>query len=69
MVLQRLLLTTTSGELQLINKQTAEGSPPCHVSVDRENRYLLSGNYHKGLVEAYTLNKENSSINGEPFDY
>ena len=50
----------------MINKQTAEGSPPCHVSVDRENRYLLSGNYHKGLVEAYTLNKENSTINGEP---
>lgn len=58
-------LNDTNGELQLINKQTAEGSPPCHVSVDRENRYLLSGNYHKGLVEAYTLNKENSSINGE----
>ena len=26
--------------------------------------YYLA-NYHKGLVEAYTLNKENSSINGE----
>ena len=58
-------LNNSNGELQLINKQTAEGSPPCHVSVDRKNHYLLSGNYHKGLVEAYTLNKENSSINGE----
>ena len=59
-------LNKSNGELQLLNTLTAEGSPPCHVSLDRDNRYLLSGNYHKGLVEAYTLNKENGSINGEP---
>ena len=59
-------LNNSNGELQLLNKLTAEGSPPCHVSLDRENRYLLSGNYHKGLVEAYTLNHENGLINGEP---
>ena len=59
-------LNNSNGELQLLNTLTTEGSPPCHVSLDRDNRYLLSGNYHKGLVEAYTLNKENGSINGEP---
>ncbi len=58
-------LNPTNGELQFLNQQTSEGSPPCHVSVDRENRYLLSGNYHKGSVEAYTLSKENGFINRE----
>ncbi|MCQ6276761.1 lactonase family protein [Bacillus sp. V3B] len=59
-------LSRDTGDLQFLNQQTAEGSPPCHVSVDPKNRYLLSGNYHKGTVAANTLNKENGMINGEP---
>lgn len=50
------------GELQAINSQVLAGSPPCHVSVDRDNRYLFTANYHKGSVESYKLNAENGSI-------
>lgn len=55
-----------AGELNFINQQMSAGSPPCHVSVDRQNRYLFSGNYHKGTVEAYSLNQENGLINPNP---
>jgi 6-phosphogluconolactonase len=59
-------LNSDTGELKLLNQQIAEGSPPCHVSVDRHNHYLLSGNYHKGTAEAYTLNKEIGTVNPKP---
>jgi 6-phosphogluconolactonase len=44
-----------SGDLKLINSQVAKGSAPCHVSLDSENKYLFSANYHRGLVEVYPI--------------
>lgn len=55
-------LNSDTGELHFLNQQTAEGSPPCHVSIDRHNHYLFSANYHKGTAEAHTLNKENGTV-------
>lgn len=37
-------------ELTLINHQLSSGNPPCHVSLDRDNNYAFSANYHKGTV-------------------
>jgi 6-phosphogluconolactonase len=51
-----------SGELQAINSQVLAGSPPCHVSVDRQNHHLFSANYHKGSVESYLIHKENGTV-------
>ncbi|WP_394233302.1 lactonase family protein [Niallia oryzisoli] len=59
-------LNNITGELQFLNQQTEKGSPPCHVSVNRDNHYLLSGNYHKGTVEAYIIDQENGTINPAP---
>lgn len=42
-------------ELQLINYQVSEGSSPCHVSLDNENKYVFSANYHRGLVEVFPI--------------
>jgi 6-phosphogluconolactonase len=53
---------TDNGELTPINNQLSAGSPPCHVSVDSKNRYVFSGNYHKGTVESYLINPEDGSI-------
>jgi 6-phosphogluconolactonase len=47
-------------DLQFINNQLAEGSSPCHVSLDKANKYLFSANYHKGETSAYPLNAEGS---------
>jgi 6-phosphogluconolactonase len=47
-------------ELHFINNQLAEGSSPCHVTLDKANKYLFSANYHKGETSAYPLNAEGS---------
>ncbi|SDM78546.1 lactonase family protein [Bacillus sp. OK048] len=53
---------TDNGELKVLNSQFSEGSPPCHVSVDTNNNYLFSANYHKGTVDSYLLEQENGSV-------
>jgi 6-phosphogluconolactonase len=50
------------GKLQPINSEVSAGSPPCHVSVDSENRYVFTANYHKGTVESHLINTENGSV-------
>ena len=40
----------STGRLNLINYETLTGKSPCHVSLDKNNRYLFSGNYHEGTV-------------------
>ena len=59
-------LNSISGELQSLNRLTAEGSPPCHINVDNENSYLLAANYHMGTITAYTLNNENGQVKSGP---
>lgn len=49
------------GTLELLNYQVEEGNSPCHVSLNKENTYLLSANYHKGEVSVYPI-KEDGSI-------
>jgi 6-phosphogluconolactonase len=48
------------GSLEKINSQVADGSPPCHVSVDTSVRNVFSANYHKGTVESYLTNEDGS---------
>ncbi|WP_282141480.1 lactonase family protein [Cytobacillus oceanisediminis] len=50
----------SSGSLEKINSQVADGSPPCHVSVDTSVRNVFSANYHKGTVESYLTNEDGS---------
>lgn len=47
----------STGELTFVNQQAGEGPSPCHVSVDQNNRYVLSANYHSGTIMAYPLNE------------
>ncbi|HJV17971.1 MAG TPA: lactonase family protein, partial [Bacillales bacterium] len=51
-----------TGDLTLLNSQVSAGSPPCHVSVDRHNQFVLSANYHKGTVESYLINQEDGTV-------
>lgn len=52
-----------TGELEELNIQVTEGANPCHVSVNSKNSYLITGNYHKGTLDAYKINKENGTLN------
>ncbi|SDM78676.1 lactonase family protein [Bacillus sp. OK048] len=51
-----------NGDLVPINRQFSDGASPCHVSIDRQKRYVFSANYHKGTVESYLLNHEDGSV-------
>jgi 6-phosphogluconolactonase len=55
-------INTQTGELSKINSQVIEGASPCHVSVDSENRQVVTANYHKGSIESYLVD-ENGSVN------
>ncbi|WCK56712.1 lactonase family protein [Aneurinibacillus sp. Ricciae_BoGa-3] len=55
-------LDDSTGELKAINSQMQAGSPPCHVSVDSENRYVFSANYHKGSVESHLIDQKDGSV-------
>ncbi|RYL94345.1 lactonase family protein [Sporolactobacillus sp. THM7-4] len=43
----------SSGRLSKLSTEMIEGAPPCYVSVDRKNRFVLSANYHKGTLDIY----------------
>ncbi|MGN1400655.1 MAG: lactonase family protein [Bacillus sp. (in: firmicutes)] len=42
-------------ELMLSGTQLTEGSSPCHISIDSQNRQLATAYYHRGTVEFYTV--------------
>lgn len=43
------------GELKALGGQLTKGAPPCHVSVDKNNRRVLTANYHKGTIALYPV--------------
>ncbi len=49
-----------NGMLEQLNSELTDGAPPCHVSVDSENRLVVSANYHTTLVEAFLTNEDGS---------
>lgn len=51
-----------TGELDFINSEVSAGSPPCHVSIDQNQRHVFSTNYHKGTVESYPINQSNGAV-------
>lgn len=48
-------LNSSTGELKLINYETLEGKSPCHVSIDKNNRYVFSANYHEGTLSIFPI--------------
>lgn len=51
-----------TGELTALNDQVLEGASPCHVSVDSNNRHVVTANYHKGTIESYVVNQEDGTV-------
>ncbi len=46
------------GELELLDKASVNGLRPRHLSVDRDNRYLITAGYHDGKVTVMRLNDD-----------
>ncbi|HSJ01587.1 MAG TPA: lactonase family protein, partial [Verrucomicrobium sp.] len=49
-----------TGKLTLLNKQSSEGSGPCHVSVDHTGKVALVANYGSGHVAALPIQTDGS---------
>lgn len=49
-----------TGKLSFINQQSSGGDHPCHVSVDRGNRWIFASNYSGGNVSALKINFDGS---------
>ena len=43
------------GSLELLTSVGKEGNPPCYVEVSKDDKYLLSANYHTGTVDSYSI--------------
>ncbi len=49
-----------NGDLTKLNSLTLPGSPPCHVSVNRDKQVVLSANYHTKKVVSYYVQEDGS---------
>lgn len=56
-----------SGELTLLNSKSSKGAGPCHLSLDKKDRYILVANYVGGSVCVLPVNDDGSL--GEPVDF
>ncbi|TGB02486.1 lactonase family protein [Halobacillus salinus] len=49
-----------TGSLTKLNVETAAGSPPCHVSVDKDKNTVVTANYHTKNIVSYRTNEDGS---------
>jgi 6-phosphogluconolactonase len=45
----------STGKLTLLNTEPAQGSGPCHLSLDRSGRFLFVANYSSGSITVFPL--------------
>ncbi len=45
----------TTGQLAALNQQSAQGSGPCHLTVDKTGKWLLVGNYGSGNLSVLPI--------------
>jgi 6-phosphogluconolactonase len=48
------------GSLSLINKHSAEGIAPCHISIDPSGQCLMVANYNTGNVASFRIHEDGS---------
>jgi 6-phosphogluconolactonase len=52
-----------TGDFKLINTVLSGGDHPCHISTDRQNRFVFVSNYSGGNISAIAINKDGSLSN------
>lgn len=53
-------IDTIAGKISYINKQSCGGENPVYLTVHKNNKFILNGNYNAGSVSAFTTNKDGS---------
>lgn len=54
------IINSSDGSLKFINKQSTNGENPVYVSVHKNNKFVVSGNYGEGNVTVLTKNADGS---------
>lgn len=54
----------STGSLAMINSVSSSGDHPCYVSVDRQNKLVLVGNYSSGTLSAIPAGRDGSLGDG-----
>ncbi len=49
-----------TGKLKKINQQSSGGKGPCHLSMDKEGKYLFAANYSSGSAAVFPVNQDGS---------
>lgn len=49
-----------TGKLTFLNKVSAKGDGPCHISVDRSGKWVYAANYGSGSVAAFPVHEDGS---------
>ena len=49
-----------TGELSLLNEQKTEGSAPCHIWIDSQQRLAVTANYNGGSISTFPLSTDGS---------
>jgi 6-phosphogluconolactonase len=47
-------------KLLQLNKQPSQGKHPCYITVDKNGKWVIVGNYSSGTVAVYPVNKDGS---------
>ncbi|HTA62582.1 MAG TPA: lactonase family protein [Bacteroidia bacterium] len=53
-------IDSVNGKLSLLNKQPSGGENPVYVTVHKNNKYVVNGNYTEGTASVYTTNVDGS---------
>lgn len=54
-------LDKSKGNFTLLNSVSTKGAAPCYISIDNENKYLVTANYLGGSISVFKL-QENGKI-------
>nr|WGD86577.1 beta-propeller fold lactonase family protein [Bacillus subtilis] len=46
--------------MTFLNHQLIDDPSPCHVSVDDQNQFVLTANYHSGKVHVFPVQEDGS---------
>jgi 6-phosphogluconolactonase len=55
-------LNSQTGDVSFQNSLLETGASPCHISVNRDNNYVVTANYHKGTVDLYSIDQNNGKV-------
>jgi 6-phosphogluconolactonase len=53
-------IDSVTGKINFINKQSSAGANPVYVTVDKSNKFVVTGNYTEGNVAVFNTNSDGS---------